>query len=79
MIDIADYLDKGDVEKIVWRYGLSKKSKEESPMEVLDSLHRKGELSEIKVSELREMLEELNHHQLVYKHVEPFQQEFQGT
>ena len=73
--DIAEHLDKNDVHKIIWQKELPKKMKDNSPLNVLEYLHSRGEFTATELRPLSQLLQAINREDLTGK-VDSYHEKF---
>ena len=73
--DMADHLDKNDVQKIIWQKELPKKMKESSPLNVLEYLYSRGEFTATELRPLSQLLQAIGREDLMGR-VESYQEKF---
>lgn len=73
--DVAEHLDKSDVDKIVWQKELPQKMKDKPALSVLECLYKKGEFSMDELRPLTQLLKEI-HREDVTEKVERFQEKY---
>lgn len=73
--DIAEHLDKSDVDKIIWQKELPQKMKDKPALEVLQYLYKNGHFTMDELRPLTQLLKEIHRGDITEK-VESYQEKF---